>query len=142
MEAGTQPQQQEGRAEERDAHLGTVEEVQGVVVEVVFPGDLPEINHALEIELDSSDGDGKRRLVLEVQQQLGDDRVRAVAMDSTDGLSRGTRVRDTGGPITVPVGGARSAASSTCSANRSTRRVMSRSSSAGRSTGRRPASRT
>jgi F-type H+/Na+-transporting ATPase subunit beta len=104
VEAGTQPQQQEARAEERDAHLGTVEEVQGVVVEVVFPGDLPEINHALEIEMDSSDGDGKRRLVLEVQQQLGDDRVRAVAMDSTDGLSRGTRVRDTGGPITVPVG--------------------------------------
>jgi F-type H+-transporting ATPase subunit beta len=104
VEAGTQPQQQEGRAEERDAHLGTVEEVQGVVVEVVFPGDLPEINHALEIELDSGDGDGKRRLVLEVQQQIGDDRVRAVAMDSTDGLSRGTRVRDTGGPITVPVG--------------------------------------
>jgi F-type H+-transporting ATPase subunit beta len=104
VEAGTQTQQQEGRAEERDAHLGTVEEVQGVVVEVVFPGDLPEINHALEIEMDSSDGDGKRRLVLEVQQQLGDDRVRAVAMDSTDGLSRGTRVRDTGGPITVPVG--------------------------------------
>jgi F-type H+/Na+-transporting ATPase subunit beta len=104
VEAGTQPQQQEARADERDAHLGTVEEVQGVVVEVVFPGDLPEINHALEIEMDSSDGDGKRRLVLEVQQQLGDDRVRAVAMDSTDGLSRGTRVRDTGGPITVPVG--------------------------------------
>ncbi|HEY6775866.1 MAG TPA: F0F1 ATP synthase subunit beta [Thermoleophilaceae bacterium] len=104
MEAGTQTQQQEARPEERDAHLGTVEEVQGVVVEVVFPGDLPEINHALEIEMDSSDGDGKRRLVLEVQQQLGDDRVRAVAMDSTDGLSRGTRVRDTGGPITVPVG--------------------------------------
>jgi F-type H+-transporting ATPase subunit beta len=104
VEAGTETQQQEPRAEERDAHLGTVEEVQGVVVEVVFPGDLPEINHALEIELDSSDGEGKRRLVLEVQQQLGDDRVRAVAMDSTDGLSRGTRVRDTGGPITVPVG--------------------------------------
>jgi F-type H+/Na+-transporting ATPase subunit beta len=104
VEAGTQPQQQDARAEERDAHLGTVEEVQGVVVEVVFPGDLPEINHALEIEMDSSDGDGKRRLVLEVQQQIGDDRVRAVAMDSTDGLSRGTRVKDTGGPITVPVG--------------------------------------
>jgi F-type H+/Na+-transporting ATPase subunit beta len=104
VEAGTQPEQQQVRAEERDAHLGTVEEVQGVVVEVVFPGDLPEINHALEIELDSGDGDGKRRLVLEVQQQIGDDRVRAVAMDSTDGLSRGTRVRDTGGPITVPVG--------------------------------------
>ena len=44
------------------------------------------------------------RLVLEVQQHLGDDRVRAVAMDATDGLSRGTKVVDTGGPITVPVG--------------------------------------
>jgi F-type H+/Na+-transporting ATPase subunit beta len=107
VEAGTQAQQQEERreapGERRDAGVGSVEEVQGVVVEVVFPGDLPEINHALEIEMDSDDGDG-RRLVLEVQQHLGDDRVRAVAMDSTDGLSRGTRVRDTGGPITVPVG--------------------------------------
>jgi F-type H+-transporting ATPase subunit beta len=106
VEAGTETQQQEQQAGDGqpDAHLGTVEEVQGVVVEAVFPGDLPEINHALEIEMDSADGDGKRRLVLEVQQLLGDDRVRAVAMDSTDGLSRGTRVRDTGGPITVPVG--------------------------------------
>jgi F-type H+/Na+-transporting ATPase subunit beta len=106
VEAGTQTQQQEQqpREEQRDAALGSVEEVQGVVVEVMFPGDLPEINSALEIEMDSSDGDGKRRLVLEVQQHLGDDRVRAVAMDATDGLSRGTRVRDTGGPITVPVG--------------------------------------
>jgi F-type H+/Na+-transporting ATPase subunit beta len=106
VEAGTQTQQQEQQArdDQRDSHFGTVEEVQGVVVEAVFPGDLPEINHALEIEMDSADGDGKRRLVLEVQQLLGDDRVRAVAMDSTDGLSRGTRVRDTGGPITVPVG--------------------------------------
>jgi F-type H+/Na+-transporting ATPase subunit beta len=106
VEAGTETQQQEQQAGDGqpDAHLGTVEEVQGVVVEAVFPGDLPEINHALEIEMDSADGDGKRLLVLEVQQLLGDDRVRAVAMDSTDGLSRGTRVRDTGGPITVPVG--------------------------------------
>src|SRR5205807_5921045 len=80
-----------------------VEEVQGVVIEAVFPPDeLPEINHALELEMES-DGE-KKRLVCEVQQHLGDDRVRAVAMDTTDGLSRGTEVRDTGGPITVPVG--------------------------------------
>jgi F-type H+/Na+-transporting ATPase subunit beta len=105
VEAGTQAEQQERSEERRDDNAGRVEEVQGVVVEVVFPGDLPEINHALEIELDSDDGDGEtRRLVLEVQQHLGDDRVRAVAMDATDGLSRGTEVRDTGGPITVPVG--------------------------------------
>ncbi|MFN2616415.1 MAG: F0F1 ATP synthase subunit beta, partial [Thermoleophilaceae bacterium] len=73
------------------------------MIEAVFPADeLPDINHALEVELES-DGEN-RRLVCEVQQHLGDDRVRAVAMDSTDGLSRGTEVRDTGGPITVPVG--------------------------------------
>src|SRR3954464_6805468 len=82
---------------------GTVEEVQGVVVEVAFPADnLPEIYNALEIDVER-DGEATT-LVLEVQQQLGDDRIRAVAMDTTDGLSRGVEVRDTGGPITVPVG--------------------------------------
>jgi F-type H+/Na+-transporting ATPase subunit beta len=104
MEAGTEEkqdreQQQDGQPGE---HIGTVEEVQGVVLEVVFPDDLPEINNALEIEMDS-DGE-KHKLVCEVQQHLGDDRVRAVAMDATDGVARGTEVRDTGGPITVPVG--------------------------------------
>jgi F-type H+-transporting ATPase subunit beta len=80
---------------------GTVEEIQGVVVEVAFPAEnLPEIYNALEVQL------GDTKLVLEVQQHLGDDRVRAVAMDATDGLSRGTEVVDTGGPITVPVGDA------------------------------------
>ena len=73
-----------------------------MVVEVVFGnGHLPEIYNALEVELEDESRD---RLVLEVQQHLGDDRIRAVAMDATDGLSRGVRVRDTGGPITVPVG--------------------------------------
>src|SRR3954470_4763354 len=82
---------------------GTVEEVQGVVVEVAFPADhLPEIYNALEISLERDGED--TTLVLEVQQHLGDDRVRAVAMDATDGLSRGVEVRDTGGPISVPVG--------------------------------------
>src|SRR6266705_1307079 len=47
---------------------------------------------------------GSRELIAEVQQHLGDDRVRAVAMDSTDGLARGVEVVDTGDPITVPVG--------------------------------------
>jgi F-type H+/Na+-transporting ATPase subunit beta len=84
-------------------NAGTVEEVQGVVVEVAFPAEhLPEIYHALEVDLER-DGE-PTTLVLEVQQHLGDDRVRAVAMDATDGLSRGVEVRDTGGPITVPVG--------------------------------------
>jgi len=103
LEAGAQTQQQQDqRPAEPAGNIGRIEEVQGVVVEAVFTGDLPEINNALEVELDS---DGERgRLVLEVQQHLGDDRVRAVAMDATDGLARGTEVRDTGGPITVPVG--------------------------------------
>jgi F-type H+-transporting ATPase subunit beta len=83
--------------------IGRVEEVAGVVIEAAFPDDqLPEIYNALEIEM-KQDGD-THTLVCEVQQHLGDDRVRAVAMDATDGLARGTEVRDTGGPITVPVG--------------------------------------
>ncbi|WP_354701289.1 ATP synthase subunit beta [Paraconexibacter sp. AEG42_29] len=81
-------------------NVGRVDAVQGVVIEVTFPGDLPEINNALEIER----GDDQGKLVLEVQQHLGDNRVRCVAMDTTDGLARGVEVFDTGGPITVPVG--------------------------------------
>jgi F-type H+-transporting ATPase subunit beta len=79
-------------------NVGRIEEIQGVVIEAVFPGELPEINSALHIARDG------HVLVCEVQQHLGDDRVRAVAMDSTDGLQRGVDVFDTGGPITVPVG--------------------------------------
>src|SRR5438034_8415233 len=101
MEAGTEERHAQ-QAGGREKNLGTVEEVQGVVLEVAFGDDLPEINNALEIEMEE-DGE-KRRLVCEVQQHLGDDRVRAVAMDSTDGVARGMEVRDTGGPITVPVG--------------------------------------
>jgi F-type H+-transporting ATPase subunit beta len=79
---------------------GRVDQIIGPVVDVVFEGqDLPEIYHALEIDR------GKLgRLVLEVQQHRGNDVVRTIAMDSTDGLVRGTEVKDTGGPITVPVG--------------------------------------
>jgi F-type H+-transporting ATPase subunit beta len=83
------------------------------VIEAVFPDKLPEINHAIKIrrpeaaraeeDIDIS-AQEEPYLVCEVQQHLGDDRVRAVAMDTTDGLSRGTEVIDTGGPITVPVG--------------------------------------
>src|SRR5687768_14337953 len=79
---------------------GRIEEIQGVVIEAVFPGELPEINSAITIERHDDAG----TLVCEVQQHLGDDRVRAVAMDATDGLARGMEVVDTGGPITVPVG--------------------------------------
>jgi F-type H+/Na+-transporting ATPase subunit beta len=85
-------------------NTGTVEQVLGVVVDIAFPDELPEIYSALKIEVPESDGRGAMDLTCEVQQHLGDDRVRAVAMDSTDGLQRGDEVIDTGGPITVPVG--------------------------------------
>ncbi len=80
-------------------NVGRIEEIQGVVIEAVFPDRLPHINHAITIDRGEAG-----TLVCEVQQHLGDDRVRAVAMDTTDGLARGTEVVDTGGPITVPVG--------------------------------------
>jgi F-type H+-transporting ATPase subunit beta len=83
---------------ERDGNTGRIVEIKGVVLDVVFPDRLPEILTALEIELE------RGTLVAEVQQHLGDDRVRAVAMDSTDGLARGLEVVDTGQPISVPVG--------------------------------------
>ena len=87
---------------------GRIEQVTGVVIDAVFPDQLPEIYSALEIEMTEGgadrDSDEATTLVCEVQQHLGDDRVRAVAMDATDGLRRGDEVIDTGGPITVPVG--------------------------------------
>src|SRR5690349_14275658 len=85
-------------------NVGRVEQVTGVVIDAVFPDQLPEIYSAINIE-SAGDGDGEGiSLVCEVQQHLGDDRVRAVAMDATDGIKRGDKVVDTGGPITVPVG--------------------------------------
>jgi F-type H+/Na+-transporting ATPase subunit beta len=83
-------------------NTGRIIEIKGVVIDAVFPERLPEIYTALEIEIGA--GDTSRTLVAEVQQHLGDDRVRAVAMDSTDGLSRGVVCVDTEGPISVPVG--------------------------------------
>jgi F-type H+/Na+-transporting ATPase subunit beta len=89
---------------------GRVEQVTGVVIDAVFDDHLPEIYSALEIEMSvgaaERDSEEATTLVCEVQQHLGDDRVRAVAMDATDGLQRGDEVIDTGGPITVPVGDA------------------------------------
>jgi len=78
--------------------IGTVTQVMGAVVDVRFEGDLPNILNALEIDHQG------RRLVLEVAQHLGESTVRTVAMDTTDGLVRGQKVVDSGGPITVPVG--------------------------------------
>ncbi len=88
---------------ENGANTGQIIEIKGVVIDAVFPDRLPEILHAVEIQINRPDGT-TATLIAEVQQHLGDDRVRAVAMDSTDGLARGTDVVDTGGPISVPVG--------------------------------------
>jgi F-type H+-transporting ATPase subunit beta len=85
-------------------NVGKVVEVKGVVIDAVFTGELPEINHALRITVPPANGSPGLDLVAEVQQHLGDDRIRAVAMDSTDGLPRGVDVVDTGAPISVPVG--------------------------------------
>jgi F-type H+-transporting ATPase subunit beta len=121
-------------------NFGRIEEITGVVIEASFSEILPDINSALEVEIDrsllsgsnyddddgsedssddeesedggsngasangSDDGGATERLIFEVQQHVGDDRVKCVAMGSTDGISRGMAIRDTGGPITVPVG--------------------------------------
>jgi F-type H+/Na+-transporting ATPase subunit beta len=108
----TEPTSPNGAAAERN--VGRIEEIQGVVIEAVFPDRLPEINHAITIVRPATNkeeeapgisaGSEEELLVCEVQQHLGDDRVRAVAMDTTDGLARGVEVLDTGAPITVPVG--------------------------------------
>ena len=81
-------------------NAGTVAQIIGAVVDVEFGSSaLPKIHNALEVPVEGSDA-----LVLEVQQHLGDNKVRCVAMDATDGLVRGAAAIDTGGPINVPVG--------------------------------------
>jgi F-type H+-transporting ATPase subunit beta len=80
--------------------VGKVTQVIGAVVDVQFDDHLPEILNALETE-----NNGKR-LVLEVAQHLGESTVRTIAMDATEGLVRGAKVTDSGGPISVPVGDA------------------------------------
>ncbi len=88
------------------ANTGRIVEIKGVVIDAVFTDRLPEIYTALAIDIPDQDGGSTRTLIAEVQQHLGDDRVRAVAMDSTDGLARGAVCRDTEAPISVPVGDA------------------------------------
>ncbi len=82
------------------AAVGKITQVIGAVVDVQFDDHLPEILNALE-----TDNNGNR-LVLEVAQHLGENTVRTIAMDSSEGLVRGAAVSDTGAPITVPVGNA------------------------------------
>ena len=83
---------------------GTIVQIIGPVVDIDFSGGaLPAILNAVNIPRKGADGQDEE-LVVEVQLHLGDNRVRTVAMDSTDGLSRGMKCIDTGAPITVPVG--------------------------------------
>ena len=81
---------------------GKIVEIIGPVIDVEFPDELPAIYNALVLDVDTPSG--HIHLVAEVQQHLGDNKVRAVGMDSTDGLARGMEVTDTGEFITVPVG--------------------------------------
>jgi len=85
------------------ANMGEITQVIGPVIDVVFPNQLPAIFNAIRIEAETESG-VKVNLTAEVQQHLGDNRVRSVAMSSTDGLTRGMKVIDTGAPISVPVG--------------------------------------
>jgi F-type H+/Na+-transporting ATPase subunit beta len=99
-----------------EQNVGKVVEVKGVVIDAVFAGTLPGINNALRITVPAENGSPGLDLVAEVatdpggdlgkggEPPLSHDRVRAVAMDSTDGLPRGVDVVDTGAPISVPVG--------------------------------------
>src|SRR5579875_2516068 len=86
------------------AATGKISQVIGAVVDVEFDGALPAILNALETtNIDQKTGE-PFRLVLEVAQHLGENAVRTIAMDTTEGLVRGAAVTDTGGPIRVPVG--------------------------------------
>ncbi len=84
---------------------GSIVQVIGPVVDVEFPdGEIPAVLNALHIQKKSAETGEEMTLVCEVQQHLGEDRVRSVAMDSTDGLVRGMKVIDTGEAIAIPVG--------------------------------------
>ena len=81
--------------------LGRITQIIGAVVDVQFQDNLPPILNALEVQTKTEQGD---RIVLEVAQHLGENTVRTIAMESTDGLVRGQECEDTGNPIMVPVG--------------------------------------
>ncbi len=90
-------------AVETKTGVGRVVRVIGPVVDAEFPRDaMPEIYHALHVDVELSGG--RKTLTLEVAQHLGDNMVRTISMQPTDGLVRGAPVRDTGAPISVPVG--------------------------------------
>src|SRR3974377_261912 len=87
-----------------EQQVGKIVQIIGPVVDVEFEaGHLPEIYNALRIESDPKAAD-RIDVIAEVEQHLGENRVRAVAMKPTDGMQRGMKATDLGGPISVPVG--------------------------------------
>ena len=86
-------------------NTGKIVQIIGPVLDIEFTGRLPAIYNALTVEYDLP-GQGKTKLTLEVQQHLGGNWVRAVAMSTTEGLKRGMTITDTGAPISMPVGNA------------------------------------
>ncbi|MBI5774552.1 MAG: F0F1 ATP synthase subunit beta [Verrucomicrobia bacterium] len=86
-------------------NTGKIVQIIGPVLDIEFTGQLPAIYNALTVEYDLP-GQGRTKLTLEVQQHLGDNWVRAVAMSTTEGLKRGMAITDTGAPISMPVGNA------------------------------------
>src|SRR3989339_432085 len=84
-------------------NTGTIKQIVGPIVDVYFEKNIPEVQHALEVEWVGEQGD-KKKITLEVAQHLGLGRVRCIALDSTDGLRRDVPVKDTGAPVQVPVG--------------------------------------
>src|ERR687892_699707 len=85
---------------------GKVVQVIGPVIDIEFPSGLPEIYNAVRVVSEGGKGVQKIDVVCEVEQHLGENRVRAVAMKPTDGMRRGMEVIDTGAPISMPVGAA------------------------------------
>jgi len=81
------------------ANIGIITQIIGSVIDAEFPENLPEIYNALEVEKKDN-----RKLIFEVAQHIGANQVRAIALDSTDGLKRGEKITDTDSPIKVPVG--------------------------------------
>src|SRR5258706_6613793 len=84
--------------------VGRVVQIIGPVVDVEFTGQVPAIYTALRIKDDGAMGGAKIDVIAEIEQHLGENRVRCVSMLPTDGMVRGMKATDTGGPIMVPVG--------------------------------------
>jgi len=87
-----------------EQRIGKVVQVIGPVIDIEFAAGLPEIYNAVRIVSDGTDGSQKIDVIAEVEQHLGENRVRTVAMKPTDGMTRGMKAIDTGAPISVPVG--------------------------------------